>query len=118
MNTTFGLLLFSMLATLCSGTLSDALAASYATTAVSDAFVTTGPTGNLGDNNYGGGGALAVSASGLPNGEFQSVIEFDLSGARSSFDGQYGAGQWSIQSVSLQLSSSPHNNAVYNEVAA
>jgi hypothetical protein len=118
MNMTFRLLLFSMLATFCSGMLPGGFAASYTTTAVSDAFVATGPTGNLSNNNYGGGGALAVASSGLPNGEFQSVIKFDLSGARSSLDGQYGSGQWSIQSVSLQLSSSPHNNAVYNEVGA
>jgi hypothetical protein len=84
---------------------------------VSDAFVATGPTGNLSDNNYGGGGALAIGASGLPNGEFQSVMMFDLSSARNSLDSQYGVGQWSILSVGLQLSSSPHNNAIYNNIS-
>jgi hypothetical protein len=101
-----------------SAMLSAGLAVSFTTNAISDAFVATGPTGNLINNNYGGGGALAVAAAGLPNGEFQSVLKFGLSGARSSFDAQFGAGQWSIQSVSLQLSSSPHNNAIYNNVAA
>jgi hypothetical protein len=90
----------------------------YATNAMADAFVATGPTGNLSNNNYGGGGALAVAAGSLPNGEFQSVIKFDLSGARNAFDTQYGAGQWSLQSISLQLSSSPHNSVIYNNVAA
>jgi hypothetical protein len=88
------------------------------TTPVADAFVASGPTGNLSDNNYGGGGALAIAAAGLPNGEFQSVMRFDLSGTRSSLDVEFGAGQWSIQSITLQLSSSPHNNAIYNNIAA
>jgi len=85
---------------------------------IADAFVATGPTNNLSNNNYGGGGALAVAAPGLTNGEFQSVLKFDLSGTRNSLDAQYGAGQWSVEGVSLQLSSSPHNNAIYNDVAA
>jgi hypothetical protein len=95
-----------------------AWAATYSTNSFADAFVAAGPTGNLGDNNYGGGGALAVAASGLPNGEFQTVLKFDLSGAREAFNAQFGAGEWSIQSVSLQLTSSPHNNAIYNAIAA
>jgi hypothetical protein len=90
---------------------------SYSTGAGADAFVAAGPSGNLADNNYGGGGALALAAAGLPNGEFQSVLRFDLSGARSAFDSRYGAGGWFVQSVSLQLSSSPHSNAIYNDVA-
>jgi hypothetical protein len=118
MNKIFRLFSSLISAVACSGTLSIAFAASYTTDAVSDAFVATGPAGNLSNNNYGGGGALTVAASGLPNGEFQSVIKFDLSGARSTLDAQYGTGQWSIESVSLQLSSAPHNNAIFNDVAA
>jgi len=101
----------------CSERFSIAFAASTSTIAISDAFVATGPTGNLSDNNYGGGGALALAAPGLPNGEFQSVIKFGFSGVRNSFDAQFGAGGWSVQSVSLQLSSSPHSNPVYNDIA-
>jgi hypothetical protein len=93
-------------------------AASYVAAAGADAFVASGAAGNLRNNNYGGGGALAIAASGLPNGEFQSVIRFDLSSSRNSLDAQYGAGQWSVQDISLQLSSSPHSNAIYNEVSA
>src|SRR5690349_17027060 len=99
----FKLPLLMIAAALCAGQFS-ALAATASTIAISDAFVATGPTGNLSDNNYGGGGALAVAASGLPNGEFQSVIKFGFSGVRNSFDAQFGAGGWSVQSVSLQLS--------------
>jgi len=93
-------------------------AASFNTGPISDAFVATGSSGNLSGNNFGAAGALAVAAPGLPQGEFQSVLQFDLSGARNSFDAQLGAGQWSIQSATLQLSSSPHNNAIFNNVAA
>src|SRR5262249_50899311 len=92
--------------------------ASVTSVPIADAFVATGPTNNLSNNNYGGGGALAVAAPGLTNGEFQSVLRFDLSGARNSLDAQYGTGQWSVDGISLQLTSSPHNNAIYNDVAA
>ena len=78
-------------------------AAAFSTNSFADAFVTTGPSGNLSGNNYGGAGALGVSAPGLPKGEFQSVLQFDLAGGRNSFDDQFGAGQWNVQSVSLQL---------------
>ena len=79
-----------------------------------DAFVTTGPANNLATNNYGGAGALAVSAAGSSQGEFQSVMRFDTSGAKSSFDSLYGAGLWSVQSVTLQLSAAAPNNAIFN----
>jgi len=79
-----------------------------------DAFVTTGPANNLATNNYGGAGALAISAAGSSKGEFQSVMRFDTSGAKSSFDTLYGAGLWSVQSVILQLSAAAPNNAIFN----
>jgi len=92
--------------------------ASFSANPTADAFVTTGPTGNLAGNNYGGAGALALSAAGLPQGQLQSVLQFDLAGAISSFNSTYGAGQWSIQSVTLQLSASPANNAIFNPSSA
>jgi hypothetical protein len=98
--------------------LTRSFAASFSTNSFADAFVAAGPTGNLSANNYGGGGALAVAASGLTNGEFQTVLKFDLSGARDAFNAQFGVGDWSVQSISLQLTSSPHNNAIYNAIAA
>ena len=58
-----------------------ASAASFSMNPTADAFVSTGPSGNLSGNNYGGGGAISVSAPGLPQGEFQSVLKFDSSGA-------------------------------------
>jgi hypothetical protein len=61
-------------------------AATFTLNPAADAFVTTGPTANLSVNNYGGAGALSVAAPGLANGEFQSILRFDLAGARTSFD--------------------------------
>lgn len=92
-------------------------AASFDTAASADAFVATGPAGNLSNANFGGAGALAVAASGLPQGEFQSVLRFDLHDAANAFDLKFGAGQWSIQSVTLQLSASPANNTIFNPAA-
>ena len=101
-----------------SATVCACSAASVSTNAFSDAFAATGSTGNLSANNYGGGGALAVAAGSLPLGEFQSVLQFHLAGARSSFDAEFGAGLWTVQSVTLQLTASPHNNPIYNDIAA
>jgi hypothetical protein len=108
-------LLSLILITVCS-TSTPVSAASLSATPIADAFVATGPTGNLSDNNYGGGGALGLAAPGLTNGEFQTVIKFDLSAVKTSFDAQFGPGQWSVQSVSLQLTSSPHNNVIFNDI--
>lgn len=93
-------------------------AATFSLNPGADTFVTTGPTGNLSISNYGGAGALSVAAPGLAQGEFQSVLQFGLAGAKSSFDSQFGAGQWSIQSVTLQLAAAPPNNPIFNSPAA
>jgi len=92
--------------------------ASFSVQPFADAFVTPGGSGSLSSSNFGAAGSLAISAPGLPEGEFQSVLKFDLSAAQSSFNAQFGIGQWTIQSVTLQLTSSPHNNAIFNNIAA
>jgi hypothetical protein len=91
---------------------------SFSSQSTADAFVTTGPDGSFSASNFGGAGALAVSASGLPQGEFQSVLKFDLSGAMNSFNTQFGAGNWTVQSVSLQLTAAPHSNPIFNNITA
>jgi hypothetical protein len=95
-----------------------AQAATFTLNPSADAFVTTGPTANLTGNNYGGAGALSVAAPGLPQGQFQSVLQFGLSGAKTSFDTQFGAGQWTIHSVTLQLTATAPNNGIFNSSAA
>lgn len=79
-----------------------------------DAFVATGPSNNLVANNYGAAGALAVSAAGLPKGVFDSLLRFDVSTVKSTFDGAYGMGGWNIDSIALQLTTSNANNAIFN----
>jgi hypothetical protein len=91
---------------------------SFSSQSIADSFVTTGPDGSLSASNFGGAGALGVSASGLPQGEFQSVLKFDLSGAANSFNAQYGIGNWTVQSVTLQLTAAPHSNPIFNNIAA
>src|SRR5262245_21219090 len=91
--------------------------ASFSTNPIADAFVTTGPSGNLSANKYSSAGSLSIAAPGLPQGEFQSVLRFDLGGALSSFDSTFGTGQWSLQSVTLQLSAAPANNPILNTPA-
>jgi hypothetical protein len=103
---------FSLLATL------PIWAASSSLNPSADAFVTTGPTGNLSNNNYGGAGAVSIAAPNLSQGEFQSVLQFNLASVKSAFDGQFGVGQWSIQSISLQLTATAPNNAIFNSSAA
>jgi hypothetical protein len=79
------------------------LAASFSLEPTADAFVTTGPSGTFSVDNFGGAGALSVASAGHSAGEFQSVLRFNLAGARSAFDSQFGAGQWTVSSVQLQL---------------
>jgi hypothetical protein len=111
-------LLATALAVVSSTVLCFGQTASFTAQPFADAFVTPGATGSLSTSNFGGAGSLAIAAPGLPQGEFQSVLQFDLSAAQSSFNAQFGAGQWTVQSVTLQLTSSPHNNAIFNNIAA
>ncbi len=92
-------------------------AAVSSSVAIADAFVARGSDGSLADNNYGGDGVLSV-AGGFPNGEFQSVLKFDLAPAVASFDSTFGAGQWSIESVSLQLTAGTAGNAIFSPPSA
>lgn len=79
-----------------------------------DALVTTGPSNNLTGNNYGGAGAIGVSATGMAKGEFKSALRFDTSTASSTFSGLYGSGGWTIDSVVLQLVVANPNNPLFN----
>ncbi|MBX3396840.1 MAG: hypothetical protein KF841_15900 [Phycisphaerae bacterium] len=78
--------------------------------AVDDAFVSElSPA-----SNFGGGGGLSVAASGLPKGNFQSVIRFDLSAAAISLDEAFGAGQWSVIAAILELNSNAPGHPMFN----
>ena len=91
-----------------------ASAATFTLSPVQDAFVSSAnPTAN-----YGAAGALLVNAAGLPKGEFDSLLQFNFAAAKSSFDLTFGVGQWSIQSVTLQLTSANPGNPIFNSPAA
>ena len=79
-----------------------------------DAFVSSANA----TNNYGAAGAVAVSARGLPKGELQSVLKFDLASAKTDFDAVLGVGNWQVQSVTLQLTAALPNNPIFNNSAA
>jgi hypothetical protein len=81
---------------------------------VADAFVDSA----LPNGNFGGAGGLAIAAPGLPQGEFQSALRFDTSSAVSAFNASFGAGNWTIQSITLQLTAAAPNNAIFNAQAA
>jgi hypothetical protein len=82
--------------------------------AAADAFVDSAvPTGN-----FGGGGAIGVAAPDSPNGEFQSVLRFDLTSVLAQFDNSFGTGTWIATSASLKLSASAPVNGLFNPQAA
>jgi hypothetical protein len=87
-----------------------AAAATASVNPVADAYVTSG----VPDSNFGGAGALGISAPGLLHGEFQTLMRFDLAAAKASFDAVFGVGQWTIQSASLQLVTANPNNPAFN----
>lgn len=84
-----------------------------------DAFVSarTSPTDQT-VKNYGAAGALEISAAGAAKGEFKSVLRFDTSTATSAFNAAYGAGNWAIDSITLQLTVANPANAIFNSNAA
>ena len=81
---------------------------------VADAFVTSANT----SGNYGSAGAIAVSAPGLAKGELQTLMMFDFASTKSAFDAEFGAGQWSVSTVSLQLAAANPGNPIFNSSAA
>ncbi|HTI72042.1 MAG TPA: hypothetical protein VMF06_18855 [Candidatus Limnocylindria bacterium] len=94
-----------------------------------DAFLAAGSAGNpagsdLTSLNFGGAGTLAIASASSTKGEFDSLIKFNLAGAVSQFDTTYGAGQWEITGLTLQLASnfgvqgSQPNNNIFNKINA
>lgn len=95
------------------GSVTDLHSAPISIDPVADAFVSSSNPAN----NYGGAGSFHVSAPGLPNGEFQALLKFDLSTAKASFDADYGVGNWALSSASLQLNAANPNNLLFNASA-
>ena len=102
-------------------------AASISLNPIADAFVTSGsadPNAGSPSENYGAAGTLQVSAPGSKEGEMQSLMKFDFSTAKTLFDGTYGAGNWAVASIILQLGTNfgtqgqQPNNAIFNKINA
>ncbi len=88
------------------------------------AVVSIGPTADtfvaaaFPANVYGAAGAFAVSPAGSLKGEMQSLLQFSTSAVKNSFDAQFGAGQWQVDSVSLKLFAAPAIiNSIFNNQA-
>lgn len=79
-----------------------------------DTFVSAANAGR----NYGAAGALGVAAAGLPKGEFDSLLRFNLASAKTAFDASFGAGMWALDSMSLQLTSTTPGNPIFNSPSA
>ena len=82
--------------------------------AVADAFVRAVAP----DSNFGGAGAVVVAPPALSNGEHQGLMRFDLAPVKAAFDAQFGAGNWSITSASLRLTTTPASSGNFNANAA
>jgi hypothetical protein len=108
---------------LCLGSISKAQV-TYSGTTSADAFLATGSPGNpegtdLTGLNFGGAGTLVVAPATSVKGEFQSVVKFNLTNAVGMFNTNYGAGNWTITGISLELTSNygtggvQPNNAIF-----
>src|SRR5688500_11298130 len=69
-------------------------------------------------SNYGGAGQLSVADAGRPQGEYQTLMRFDLGPAKSSFDAAFGPGNWRLDSATLGLSAANPSNPIFNPSAA
>ncbi len=78
-------------------------ATTVALTPDQDSVVATGIANAFVSNNYGGAGATSVSGSSAGKGEAQTITRFDTATAKASFDTEFGAGNWILDSASLRL---------------
>jgi hypothetical protein len=99
----------------------------FTSTAADDAFLATGSPSNpkgtdLTGVNFGAAGVLDVAPASSADGEFQSVLKFNLSGATNLFNATYGP-NWIITSISLELAGNfatqgaQPDNAIFNPVS-
>ena len=108
------------LASYCIAIASPASGALMSVTSSADSFVSSNTGQNaansatISNSNYGAAGALGVAASGLAKGEFDSFIKFNLASVKSGFDALYGAGSWTVNGITLKLTSTAPNNNIFN----
>src|SRR3569623_203892 len=85
---------------------------------IHDTWVTPGPGDTLAGDNFGLGGSLEISGTGLSKGQAQASMTFDLAPVKTAFDTAYGAGQWRVDTVKLELTASMPANGIYNAPTA
>lgn len=79
----------------------------FTITSSADAFLATGSPTNpdgptLTNDNFGTAGVLYVAPATSPNGEYQTVLKFNLSSATNLFNATYRS-NWLISGISLEL---------------
>lgn len=108
------------------------LAASVFTvnTSTKDAFLADGAAGNpvcgtgCASLNFGGAGTLAIAPATSLKGQFDSVVQWNTAGAAAQFDSAFGAGNWQITNIALNLASNfgdqgeQPNNGGFNTINA
>ncbi len=77
---------------------------------VEDAFTSSASPGS----NYGGAGIANVASSALAKGGFSGVSMFDFASAKATLDSTYGAGNWTVQGVTMTMTITTASNAVFN----
>ena len=68
-----------------------------------DTVIATGVSNAFVNNNYGSAGAVSVAGASSGKKEQRAVMRFNVSTVISSFNALLGVGNWSIDSVTLQL---------------
>jgi hypothetical protein len=106
-------------------TLAQAEVTSTTTTSADDFLATGSPTNPKGTDltnaNFGVAGVLYVAPASSANGEFQSILKFNLSGATNLFNASYGP-SWIISGISLELTGNfataggQPDNAIFNPI--
>lgn len=115
----------TILAVCASFLITAARAAMVSIPSFADTFVTAGSAATGAGNpgaNYGGAGAMQISGSGTAKGAMQALLKFDLLTAKTTFDGTFGAGNWLIDGITLQLGTNfgtqgiQPNNPIFNAI--
>jgi len=57
---------------------------------------------------------VSGSGSANTNGQFASLLKFDLATAKTAFDAAYGIGNWTLDSIQLQLNATTPGNPTFN----
>ena len=93
----------------------------YSQVAAADTFVNSGQP----NNNYGTLGAMEIAAPTTAQNRTEMTLQgFNTAAMQASFNADYGAGNWTVTSVTLSLFSNvplageQPNNGVFNKIAA